>query len=197
MKVFVGNVNGQTFDNEYDFKIAAAEALLKGDTNQMCISSYFKETVDVKKNEYVSISDITPKDDKYTLPEDSIQKFHKLSEENVKELADFLMGEIKENEKLYCELKAKTDDTYKKWNYYKTISTSLEEFLPDEYEVQDNSGCDCGSKCDCKRQENSGCDCDKKDESDELNPVGFIQDLLKGFPEYLNSIGFWDERRKY
>ena len=221
-KTFIGYVNGQEFDNETDFKIAASKALLMGD-DQICISSYYKDST-VKENNntteqpYISISDITPKDESYTLPEDKIQLFNKISENNLKEIANHINEKVTSYEKHYCNLKTKNQnllaecervkkqisnveeamrDVYNSWNYYKTLQKSLPDGVKFDVENKScNCGCNCEDECDehCDCKNENKCNCDNESTTSKKN-VDYICELLKDFPKYLNDIGFWGNNK--
>ena len=107
-KVFIGKVNGETFNNEQDFQVAVAKAMFKG--GDLNISSCYKysgeseqcncENNQCKCNESVSndefkipTSKLKPNEN-FDTPS-CVNDFDKISLTNYSELSDFLTKNIK------------------------------------------------------------------------------------------------------
>lgn len=107
-KVFIGNVNGKEFNNEDEFRKAAAEAIRQGG-DKLCVSSYYKEVKCDCENcsgqEEIPVLkevDIVPRKIKmragnlkiYEMPVGFNSIITKITKENLKEISNFIDSEL-------------------------------------------------------------------------------------------------------
>lgn len=210
MKKFVGKINDKTYSNEKDFLNALSEVQSNKFDGNLLVSSYYEEIdddikkIDKKDERYVDCKTLVP-NSKYEIPETFKDDIKYISNQNYKDVLNFINYEYEDKNKYIKELKDKELDFVDKISKYekglKTIKNELEIAFKDynyynsllKIMNEKDTQCTeqkCNGECDCE------CTCNKKSDVSSKNTSETtykydIDSLVNDFNEFLKSIDFW------
>lgn len=196
MKKFVGKINGIVYNDEKVFSDDVQNRLmnLKPDTI-LNISSYFEECSDDEVVQYnkVKVSDIYPQVTDFVIPQsvynidpDCKSKLIddiKMEMYDYEEMKDKYEYEIKEYNRAIDKVNKELTHTNKILDYYNGVLSildgkKLEELCEEACDETCEEVCEtCEPSCNCRKMYDD-------------SKVDFISEIVKGFGEYLDEIGF-------